>query len=168
VRTWSFRQMALNFSFRRFIHFRSSCGGMRHKGSKNVIEVATKDCTALSDAELAEMADMCAEGPSGFEAGFSPSTARSGFLSPKHMKMDACAALRSLRSNGLAGLRVFSLVSRPLSERPPLSRHSRPSCAISTGEPFSHFPMRTSLSERALPIRRPIGHTPVLTMSCLC
>ena len=27
------------------------------------IDVETKDCTALSDAELAEMADLCAEGP---------------------------------------------------------------------------------------------------------
>jgi hypothetical protein len=33
------------------------------------IDVETKDCTALSDAELAEMADICAEGPSRFEAG---------------------------------------------------------------------------------------------------
>lgn len=33
------------------------------------IEVTTKDCTALSDAELAEMADLCAEGPSRFEVG---------------------------------------------------------------------------------------------------
>lgn len=33
------------------------------------ISVETKDCTALSDAELAEMADICAEGPSKFEAG---------------------------------------------------------------------------------------------------
>lgn len=33
------------------------------------IDVSTKDCTALSDAELAEMADICAEGPSRFEAG---------------------------------------------------------------------------------------------------
>jgi hypothetical protein len=33
------------------------------------IEVETKDCTALSDAELAEMADICADGPSHFEAG---------------------------------------------------------------------------------------------------
>src|SRR3954470_6396918 len=33
------------------------------------IEVETKDCTQLSDAELAEMADICAEGPSRFEAG---------------------------------------------------------------------------------------------------
>ncbi|HEX9992719.1 MAG TPA: hypothetical protein VGB14_07320 [Acidimicrobiales bacterium] len=33
------------------------------------IEVETKDCTALSDAELAEMADLCADGPSGFGVG---------------------------------------------------------------------------------------------------
>jgi hypothetical protein len=33
------------------------------------IEVETKDCTALSDAELAEMADICAEGPARFEVG---------------------------------------------------------------------------------------------------
>jgi len=34
------------------------------------IQVETKDCTALGDAELAEMADLCADGPSGFEIGF--------------------------------------------------------------------------------------------------
>ncbi|MGI8794197.1 MAG: hypothetical protein ACR2H3_13660, partial [Acidimicrobiales bacterium] len=33
------------------------------------IEVETKDCTALSDAELGEMADICADGPAGFEIG---------------------------------------------------------------------------------------------------
>lgn len=33
------------------------------------IEVTTKDCTALSDTEKAEMADICAEGPSRFEVG---------------------------------------------------------------------------------------------------
>lgn len=33
------------------------------------IDVATKDCTALSDAELAELADMCAGGPAGYEIG---------------------------------------------------------------------------------------------------
>jgi nitroreductase len=33
------------------------------------ISVETKDCTQLSDAELAEMADICAESPSGYEAG---------------------------------------------------------------------------------------------------
>jgi hypothetical protein len=33
------------------------------------IDVETKDCTALGDAELAEMADLCADGPSRFEVG---------------------------------------------------------------------------------------------------
>jgi hypothetical protein len=32
------------------------------------IVVETKDCTALSDAELAEMTDLCAEGPLAYEA----------------------------------------------------------------------------------------------------
>ena len=34
------------------------------------IEVATKDCTALTDAELAEMADLSAEDRAGWEVGF--------------------------------------------------------------------------------------------------
>ncbi len=34
------------------------------------IQVETKDCTSLGDAELAEMADTCADGPSDFEIGF--------------------------------------------------------------------------------------------------
>src|SRR5262249_58400289 len=42
--------------------FRGHCTRM-------AIEVETKDCTQLSDAELAEMADICAEGRSRFEAG---------------------------------------------------------------------------------------------------
>jgi hypothetical protein len=33
------------------------------------IDVDTKDCTALSDAELVEMADLCADGPLAYEVG---------------------------------------------------------------------------------------------------
>jgi hypothetical protein len=33
------------------------------------IEVETKDCTALGDAELAGMADICADGPAGYDVG---------------------------------------------------------------------------------------------------
>ena len=33
------------------------------------IEVETKDCTAISDAEIAEMADLCTESPNAFEVG---------------------------------------------------------------------------------------------------
>jgi hypothetical protein len=32
-------------------------------------EVETKDCTALSDAELGEMADICTDGPAGYDVG---------------------------------------------------------------------------------------------------
>src|SRR5437899_11089718 len=34
------------------------------------IVVDTKDCTALSDSELADMAAICADGPAGFDVGF--------------------------------------------------------------------------------------------------
>ncbi len=33
------------------------------------ISVDTKDCTALSDAEMGEMADICTDGPAGFDIG---------------------------------------------------------------------------------------------------
>ena len=33
------------------------------------LDVTTKDCTALSDAELAEMADLCADGGICYEIG---------------------------------------------------------------------------------------------------
>lgn len=33
------------------------------------IDIETKDCTALGDAELAEMADLCADGPHCYEVG---------------------------------------------------------------------------------------------------
>jgi hypothetical protein len=33
------------------------------------IQVETKDCTALSDSELGDMADTCVEGPAGYEIG---------------------------------------------------------------------------------------------------
>ncbi len=44
------------------------------------IEVETKDCTALSDAELAEMADLCADTPSRYEAGMLSKQAESWVL----------------------------------------------------------------------------------------
>src|SRR3974377_2292210 len=34
------------------------------------MDVSTKDCTALSDAELVEMADLCADRPPGFDIGY--------------------------------------------------------------------------------------------------
>jgi hypothetical protein len=44
------------------------------------IDVDTKDCTSLGDAELAEMADLCADGPSRFEVGVLSKAAESWVL----------------------------------------------------------------------------------------
>ena len=44
------------------------------------IEVETKDCTQLGDAELAEMADVCADAPSRFEIGTLSKAAESWVL----------------------------------------------------------------------------------------
>ena len=44
------------------------------------IEVETKDCTQLGDAELAEMADLCADAPSRFEIGTLSKAAESWVL----------------------------------------------------------------------------------------
>jgi hypothetical protein len=44
------------------------------------IEVETKDCTALGDVELTEMADLCADGPSRYEAGMLSKQAESWVL----------------------------------------------------------------------------------------
>jgi hypothetical protein len=44
------------------------------------IDVETKDCTALGDAVLAEMADLCVEGPSRFEVGLLSKAAESWVL----------------------------------------------------------------------------------------
>ena len=40
------------------------------RGLRSVMDVATKDCTALGDAELGEFADLCAENGNGYEVGF--------------------------------------------------------------------------------------------------
>jgi hypothetical protein len=44
------------------------------------IQVETKDCTALSDAEFAEMADMCVDGPARYEVGHLSKQAESWVL----------------------------------------------------------------------------------------
>src|SRR2546430_17243473 len=41
----------------------------RGEQSSMAIVVDTKDCTALSDAELGEMADICVDGPAGYDVG---------------------------------------------------------------------------------------------------
>jgi len=59
------------------------------------IEVETKDCTALGDAELEEMANLCGEGPAGYEI---------GLLSKQ---VDAWVLVTEARNNG-KGLQGFA------------------------------------------------------------
>jgi len=52
------------------------------------IEVETKDCTQLGDSELAEMADLCAGGPSRFEAGLLSKQAEAWVLITQARELD--------------------------------------------------------------------------------
>ncbi len=47
----------------------TGCICEERKAQDMAIDIETKDCTALSDAELAEMADICHDGPAGFDIG---------------------------------------------------------------------------------------------------
>ena len=49
------------------------------------IEVDTKDCTALSDAEMEEMADLTAEGPNVLAAGVVNKQAEADFRALKKL-----------------------------------------------------------------------------------
>ncbi|MCS5684880.1 MAG: hypothetical protein NZ654_06520 [Acidimicrobiales bacterium] len=52
------------------VEFQDQAGDAHEKGHCSMaIEVETKDCTMLGDAEIEEMADLCAEGPNPFGIG---------------------------------------------------------------------------------------------------
>ena len=82
------------------------------------IEVETKDCTAVSDAELAEMADLCAESPNAFEV---------GLLSKQCEEW----VLVTVASEG-GKIRGFSFCTGPCNERAIASRTWRPDLADSS------------------------------------
>lgn len=64
------------------------------------VEVTTQDCTAVSDAELEEMADLCAEGPNPFSI---------GMLSKQTESWVLCT---TARENGKLRGYVFSTLER--------------------------------------------------------
>ena len=67
------------------------------------IDVETKDCTALGDAELAEMADICAGGPGRLRGRAAVQAARGvGARHPGPRRQQAAAASRSARSSASA------------------------------------------------------------------
>ena len=72
-------------------------------------QVDTKDCTALGDAELAEMADICADGPAGYEIGFLSKAGRGlGPGQPGPRTATRSRASRSARSSASAAPRACS------------------------------------------------------------
>jgi len=64
------------------------------------IEVETKDCTMLGDAEIEEMADLCAEGPNPIGIGLISSKPKSGCSSPPPGRVGASRASRSAHWSG--------------------------------------------------------------------
>jgi len=63
------------------------------------IVVSTKDCTALSDAELVEMADLCADRPPGFDIGFLSKEREAWVLALVDRTSRAEAALKAIMAD---------------------------------------------------------------------
>jgi len=79
------------------------------------MNVTTKDTTALSDAELAEMADLCVDREPNFDIGFLSKQREDWVLVTKYARGTSCAATRSAHSNESAGRRhcSWALAGRP-------------------------------------------------------
>src|SRR3546814_13460849 len=89
------------------------------------IQVETKDCTALGDAELAELADLCAEGPIPHEVGVLSKQAEAWVLITQARENDplkgfAFSTLERIRAAPSVLLGIASL------KRPPHPRAARP------------------------------------------
>ena len=105
------------------------------------IEVATKDCTALSDAELAEMADLCASWAERLGSGVPVQAARGvGARHPGSASSRSCGAMRSQPSSGIGGTPVLLVGVATVHRTARAERRSRPRCATSTVGQCSAFP----------------------------
>src|SRR5271170_8172790 len=107
------------------------------------IVVSTKDCTALSDAELVEMADLCADRPPGFDIGYLSKEREAWVLitqAREGNKLRGYSFCTLERIGGTPSLLVgLALVDRTSRRRPP----SRASWRTSTAGPCSPSPTRT-------------------------
>src|ERR1700749_4563610 len=118
------------------------------------IVVSTKDCTALSDAELVEMADLCADRPPGFDIGFLSKEREAWVLitlAREGNKLRGYSFCTLERIGGtaapLAGLGPGGRGGGWCTGRREPRRRSRGSWPISTGGPCWPSPTRTSCSE---------------------
>ena len=120
-------------------------------GSRMSIEVETKDCTALGDAELAEMADLCAEGPhAATRSGCCRSRPRRGCSSPRPARTTSSRASPSRTLERIGG--TPCVLDRPgVGQAHGQARHRAPgaSCTTSCGGPCWPSPTRTSSSAPA-------------------
>ena len=122
------------------------------------IAVGTKDCTALSDAELVEMADLCAEGSHPHEVGTLSKQAEAWVLITQvrdegRLKGFAFSTLE--RIGGTPCVLVGLASVRRTSSATPCCG---PSCRTSCAAPCSPSPTRTSWSPPASGSRA--GSTP--------
>ena len=123
-------------------------------GSSMAIEVETKDCTALGDAELAEMADLCADGPSRLRGrDCCRSRPRRGCWSPRPARATRSRASRSARSSASAA-RPCVLIGLASVKRTVQARHraagdhARPAPPGRAGLPRRGRPRRHPLHQR--------------------
>ena len=131
------------------------------------IVVSTKDCTALSDAELVEMADLCAERPPGFDIGFLSKEREGVGADHPGPGGEQAAGLLVLhpgahRGHALAAGRAGP--GRPHRHGP--RRPSRGSWPTSTAGPCWPSPTRTSCSGPGCWRPRASGPSPACRTSC--
>ena len=114
------------------------------------LDVVTKDCTQLSDAELAEMADLCAEGPErATRSGPSTSRPRRGCCARWSARATPCVASRSPRSSASAARRRCS------SAWPCVKRHSKRDPVLKAAHGRQLPPGADGLPRRGRPRRHP-------------
>ena len=114
------------------------------------IEVETKDCTQLSDAELAEMADICAEGPSPLRGRAAVEAGRGvGARHPGPGGRQAQGLLLLHPRAHRRHARACSSAWRRSSAPPSATRCSGRSCTTSSAGPCWPSPTRTCSSAPA-------------------
>ena len=78
------------------------------------IEVETKDCTALTDAELEEMADICTDGPARYGIGIlSKQREQWVLVQDDHIYFENISQIEHLRRAGTPW-RVYRVMNTPV------------------------------------------------------
>ena len=116
------------------------------------IQVETKDCTALGDAELAELADLCAEGPLPYEIGLLSKQAEAWVLVTQVREND--------KLKGFAFSHARAHRRHPVgAHRPGVGQADRQARHRAAGDHAGRAaPGRAGLPRRGRPHRHPLHH----------